>query len=74
MHVSTTYNNLDKEEIAEEIYPGSLDPQKLVDLVDSMDDVLLASISKQYKDSFLNHSFHKSIKTDRLKLFEQVSW
>ncbi|KAI9556291.1 hypothetical protein GHT06_018865 [Daphnia sinensis] len=46
VHVSTTYNNLDKKEIVEEVYPASLDPQKLVDLVDSMDDQLLASITK----------------------------
>ncbi|XP_046651701.1 putative fatty acyl-CoA reductase CG5065 isoform X2 [Daphnia pulicaria] len=47
VHVSTTYNNLEKEDIDEEIYPTSLDPQKLLDLVDCMDDKLLASITKQ---------------------------
>ncbi|KZS20143.1 Fatty acyl-CoA reductase 1 [Daphnia magna] len=47
VYVSTTFNNLENKEIAEEIYPASVDPQKLVDLIDSMDDLLLASITKQ---------------------------
>jgi fatty acyl-CoA reductase len=47
VHVSTTYNNLEKEDIDEEIYPTSLDPQKLLDLIDCMDDKLLASITNQ---------------------------
>ncbi|XP_046651749.1 putative fatty acyl-CoA reductase CG5065 [Daphnia pulicaria] len=47
VHVSTTYSNVDKKELAEQIYPASLDPQKLMDLVDSMDDQLLASSTKQ---------------------------
>lgn len=55
VHVSTTYNNLEKEDIDEEIYPTSLDPQKLLDLVDCMDDKLLASITKQYKFNTKNN-------------------
>ncbi|KAI9556219.1 hypothetical protein GHT06_018793 [Daphnia sinensis] len=47
VHVSTTFNNLENKEIAEEIYPATVDPQKLMDLIDSMDDLLLASITKQ---------------------------
>lgn len=47
VHVSTAFNNLDQHEIAEEIYPESLNPQNLMDLVDSMDDHLLASITQQ---------------------------
>lgn len=47
IHVSTAFNNLDQNEIAEEIYPATLDPQNLMDLVDSMDDRLLASITQQ---------------------------
>ena len=31
----------------EEIYPASLDPEKLMDFMDSVDDQLLASITKQ---------------------------
>ncbi len=49
MHVSTTYNNVEKDTIQEEVYPTSLDPQKLLDLIDCMDDKLLASITNQYK-------------------------
>ena len=48
MHVSTVFNNLDKDEIVEEIYPAVLDPHKLMDLIDCMDDKLLESITKQY--------------------------
>ena len=43
------YNNLDKKEIEEIIYPATLDPEKLLDVVDCMDDALLASITKQYE-------------------------
>lgn len=48
VHVSTVFNNLDKGEIDEVIYPASMDPQKLMDFVDCMDNELLASITKQY--------------------------
>ncbi|XP_046651716.1 LOW QUALITY PROTEIN: putative fatty acyl-CoA reductase CG5065 [Daphnia pulicaria] len=47
VHVSTTYNNVEKDTIEEEVYPTSLDPQKLLDLIDCMDDKLLASITNQ---------------------------
>ena len=47
LHVSTTYSNLDKHVIEEKVYASPLDPQKLMDLVDSMDDRLLTSITKQ---------------------------
>ena len=47
VHVSTAFHNLDKEELDEEIYPASLDPEKLRDFMDSVDDQLLASITKQ---------------------------
>ena len=45
--MSTVYNNLDKNEIEEEIYPAVLDPHKLMDLIDCMDDTVLKSITKQ---------------------------
>ncbi|KAI9556293.1 hypothetical protein GHT06_018867 [Daphnia sinensis] len=61
VHVSTTYNNMATNEIAEEIHPASLDPQKLMDLVDSMDDQLLSSITKQLLGGFPNaYSFAKA--------------
>lgn len=47
VHVSTVFNNLDKNEIEEEIYPAVLDPHKLMDLIDCMNDKLLESITKQ---------------------------
>ena len=42
------FNNLDKAEIEEVVYPASLDPHKLIEFVDTMDDELLTSITKQY--------------------------
>lgn len=48
VHVSTVFNNLDKGEIDEVVYPSHLDPLKLTEFVDSMDNQLLASITKQY--------------------------
>ncbi len=48
VHVSTVFNNLDKGEIDEVVYPASMDPQKLMEFVDCMDNELLASITKQY--------------------------
>ena len=45
--MSTVFNNLDKNEIDEEIYPAVLDPHKLMDLIDCMNDKLLESITKQ---------------------------
>lgn len=47
VHVSTTYNNMENEKVEEKVYPSSLDPEKLMDLVDCMDDHLLASITTQ---------------------------
>ncbi|EFX77095.1 hypothetical protein DAPPUDRAFT_54498 [Daphnia pulex] len=47
IHVSTAFNNLDKDELSEEIFPTSLDPEILMNFVDSIDDQMLASITKQ---------------------------
>lgn len=47
VHVSTAFNNLDKGELEEVIYPASLDPQKLIEFVECVDDKLLVSITKQ---------------------------
>lgn len=46
LHVSTAYNNLDKAELSELVYPASIDPEKLVDVVDCMNDELLSNITK----------------------------
>ena len=48
VHVSTAFNNLDKGELEEVIYPASLDPQKLIEFVECVDDKLLVSITKQW--------------------------
>lgn len=47
VHVSTVFNNLDKGEIEEIVYPSPTDAQKLMDFIDGMDDAVLASITKQ---------------------------
>lgn len=67
VHVSTAFNNLDKDELAEEIYPASLDPEKLMDFVDSMDDQLLASITKQY--DLLCYPFHNFLNLISMVIF-----
>jgi len=39
VHVSTAFNNLDRNEIKEEIYVNpKVDPLKLIELLDSLDD------------------------------------
>lgn len=47
MHVSTTYNNLDRESIEEMIYPTPITPRKLLQVVDCLDEPLLKSITNQ---------------------------
>lgn len=48
VHVSTVFNNLDKKDIGEEIYPATIDPHKLLDFIDCLDDRLLNGFTKQY--------------------------
>jgi len=47
IHVSTAYNNLDKENIEEIIYPTSMPPRKLLEIVDVLDDSQLKAITNQ---------------------------
>jgi len=47
IHVSTAYNNLDKESIEEVIYPTSIPPRKLLQIVDCLNDNQLKSITDQ---------------------------
>ncbi|EFX77194.1 hypothetical protein DAPPUDRAFT_54548 [Daphnia pulex] len=62
VHVSTVFNNLDKGEIDEVVYPASMDPQKLMEFVDCMDNELLASITKQLVGKCPNvYAFTKAI-------------
>lgn len=45
MHVSTAFNNLDRNEIKEEIYVNpKVDPLKLIELLDSLDDDAVKNI------------------------------
>ena len=56
IHVSTAYNNLDKENIEEIIYPTSMPPRKLLEIVDVLDDSQLKAITNQYEYSLKNLS------------------
>ena len=47
VHVSTAYNNLDKESIEEVIYPTPITPRKLLEIVDCLDADMLTSITSQ---------------------------
>jgi len=51
IHVSTAYNNLDKNRIEELIYPTSISSTRLLHIVDLLDDESLQKITDQY---FLN--------------------
>jgi alcohol-forming fatty acyl-CoA reductase len=45
VHVSTAFNNLDRNEIKEEIYVNpKVDPLKLIELLDSLDDDAVKNI------------------------------
>lgn len=48
MHVSTAFNNLHREEMREEVYHSKVDPVKLVELVDCLDDEVVKNISNEY--------------------------
>ncbi|EFX70381.1 hypothetical protein DAPPUDRAFT_61438 [Daphnia pulex] len=48
VHVSTAFNNLDRDEIKEEIYVNpKVDPLKLIELLDSLDDDAVKNIEAQ---------------------------
>lgn len=47
VHVSTAFNNLDREELDEVIYPATVDAGKLIDLIDCLDDGTVRAITKE---------------------------
>ena len=47
VHVSTAFNNLDQDEIREEIYNGTTDPQIVIDMIDGLDEELIRNITTQ---------------------------
>lgn len=47
VHVSTAFNNLDREELDEVIYPAPIDTVKLIELIDCLDDALVRAITKE---------------------------
>ena len=48
IHVSTAYANCDKDEITEKIYTPSVDPRRLMDCTDWMDQEMIQNITKQF--------------------------
>ena len=48
VHVSTAFNNLDREEMREEVYHTKIDPVKLIELLDCLDDSVVKNIAKEY--------------------------
>ncbi len=55
VHVSTAFNNLDREELDEVIYPATVDPIKLIELIDCLDDGLVRAITKEYEIFITNY-------------------
>ncbi|KAL5006269.1 hypothetical protein ScPMuIL_015075 [Solemya velum] len=51
LHVSTAYANCDRPFIEETIYPPPVDPQKLIDALEWMDDDMVNSITPQLIDN-----------------------
>jgi len=47
VHVSTAFNNLDKHEIDEVIYPGKMDPVKLSEFIDKANSELIDRITPE---------------------------
>ncbi len=47
VHVSTVFNNLHREEIEEVVYPGRIDPVKLIEFLDCIDNETIKSITPQ---------------------------
>ena len=67
---------MESESVEEKIYPTSLDPEKLMDLVDCMDDKLLNSITKQYtifKKIIIHFLAHPHLLPD-LKMTSLSGW
>ena len=49
IHVSTAFNNLDRQEIEEKIYPSpDIDPLKLIEFIDSLDMNVTNRFAKEY--------------------------
>lgn len=48
MHVSTAFNNLDQPEMKEEVQPSKVDPVKLMELLDCLDNETLQKVAGQY--------------------------
>lgn len=47
MHVSTAFNNLDRDEMKEVVYHSHVDPVKLIELLDCLDDKVVKNIAAE---------------------------
>lgn len=47
VHVSTAFNNLDREEMKEQVYRSKVDPVKLIQLLDCLDDNVVKKIAPE---------------------------
>ncbi|XP_057371715.1 putative fatty acyl-CoA reductase CG5065 [Daphnia carinata] len=47
VHVSTAFNNLDREEMKEQVYRSQVDPVKLIQLLDCLDDNVVKKIAPE---------------------------
>ncbi len=47
VHVSTAFNNLDREEMREEVYHSKVDPVKLIELLDCLEDSVVKNIATE---------------------------
>lgn len=55
VHVSTAFNNLDREEMREEVYPSTVDPCKLIELIDCLDEKVVKNITQEYVKTTIEH-------------------
>ncbi|XP_046643602.1 putative fatty acyl-CoA reductase CG5065 [Daphnia pulicaria] len=63
VHVSTAFNNLDRDVVGEMIYPSHIDPIKLINFLESIDGDFTRSITKQLlgKSNPNTYTFSKSL-------------
>ncbi|KAK4878572.1 hypothetical protein RN001_011078 [Aquatica leii] len=62
LHISTTYCNVDKPEVNEQLYPPHADWKKTIEIVENVDEHVLAVLTAKYIDVLPNtYTFTKSL-------------
>jgi fatty acyl-CoA reductase len=62
MHISTAYAHTNRQFIEERVYPPSMDPQRLINLTDQIDDEMAESLTPHFLGARPNsYTFTKSI-------------